>query len=167
MPCSNVQIEAFAATYNVVTLKPFGQSDAVAPECIFDGTAKFLAEQMMGGKFHCLSLQETRSNVSGLFENHRLIGVVAAGTESSNYGCEIWLNKSLPIGMRGNTKLRQKLFVLHASPRLLVVKCKFPPFDLIVVFSCHEPHSGAALEARRKATVVEPSDKPIDATALQ
>ena len=142
---ARAQLDITIATYNVLSLKPHDQISADGIPHAFDGKSMFLAAQMITNQLHVLCLQECRGRTDGIYESKDVIRIVASGDESGNYGTEIWLNKQAPIGIHASIKTRfakNRVFVLHASPRLLIVKYQLPDTALVIV-SCHAPQAGA------------------------
>ena len=145
-------LDLFVSTYNVLSLRHCDPTGELDSDSIFPGKTKYLAQQMLEQKLHLMMLQECRCNKNGIFENKDLIRVVSAGLSDGTLGTEIWMNKQLSLGNNGRTKLhfaKNQLFVIHASPRLLVLKIKLPDKNMVVI-SGHCPHSMDTHEHRQQ-----------------
>ena len=144
------ELELFVSTYNVLSLRHCDPTGDVDADSVFPGKTKYLANQMLDQKLHILMLQECRSANSGIFENRDIVRVMSAGLPDGTLGTEIWLNKKHPLGSNGNAKLyftKPQLFVLRATPRMLVLKINFPDKHIVVI-SGHCPHSMDTYENR-------------------
>ena len=75
---------------------------------------------------------------------------VAAGHQGHNLGVELWIDMGLPYGHIGERPLlfhESHFLVVHASPRVLIVKVSAPGFVQTIVVA-HAPHRGARLPER-------------------
>ena len=143
-------INLSVVTYNVLSLRHCDPSTTIDTDSVFPGKTKYIARQMIEARHHIFMLQECRSSHNGIFENGEIVRIVAAGLTEGIYGTEIWLNKTCPFGKVGDKPIsfdRKQILVLHADPRLLVVRVKILD-QSIVIISGHCPHSLDSQEAR-------------------
>ena len=148
---TQAKVEITAVTYNVLSLRHCDPTKTIDEDSIFPGKTKYLARQMLDQEVHVMSFQECRGSTSGIFENQDLLRIVAAGTQEGTLGTEVWLNKKQAIGHVGKTPLhfnKTQVLVVHADPRLLIVKVKLPEKVLLIV-SGHSPHACDTDDNRR------------------
>lgn len=121
------------ASYNALTLRTKHQKDNVARQ---------LAER----NIHICGVQESRDKADSV----TTIGdyVVLGSASQGWHGCQLWVSLTLPFATTGGRMLRVKeldLAVVHASPRLLVVRSTAPGLRCVLA-SMHGPHSGHPVE---------------------
>ena len=137
------RLDICAVTYNVLSLRHCDPTGLVDSDSVFPGKTKYLAKQILDAGVHVAALQECRTAQNGIFENQNLIRIVAAGLPDGTLGTEVWLNKRKPFGSSGKDTFhfaKNMLLVIHADPRMLVVKIRLPERHLLVI-SGHCPHS--------------------------
>ena len=68
--------------------------------------------------------------------------MLASAADRGNYGCEIWVNLSSPVGVKGGRKIfltREGVTVVYSDPRILIVKCIATSIEMYIV-SAHAPY---------------------------
>ena len=98
------------ATANVLTLRPGEERVSI------EGSARriMLEEQFGDAGIHFVGVQEARSPHSEVRKGRRFTRVAAAADPGGSGGVELWINPDLRVDL-------DSVFVLHSSPRLLVV----------------------------------------------
>eukprot|EP00435_Cladocopium_sp_Y103_P042425 s1518_g11.t1 len=113
------------------------------------GKVQFLREQMQAHGFNFMGVQETRCpGICSLVDNVYRLG---AGAEKGHWGVELWVNLRQPIAHHQEKPvlLRQRdIVVLHASPRLLIVRVDHPVWSATIIVA-HAPQSGQSLTDRQ------------------
>ena len=126
------RLELHLVTYNVGTLRQRGKySPTLMP--------KYLREQIAAHEIHILFLQETRANVSSLFQSDTHIRLVAAA-ENGRGGVEIWLLRRHPKTQRLLCHANQ-IVVLLAEAEILIAKVEYGGMHFILI-TAHAPHTG-------------------------
>ena len=121
------------ASYNALTVKTKRQKDNIA-------------RQLAGRRIHVCGIQESRDKT----DSSAMVGdyIVVGSASNGRYGCQVWVSTALPFATDGERKLKVKevdLAVLHADPRLIVVRSLAPALRCLLV-SMHAPHHGHPAE---------------------
>ena len=125
----SAKFNLFAVTYNVATL---GQNRGAF-------YVQYLREQACAHRIDALFLQETRSKKSQLISSATHFRILS-GSDKGHGGLEIWLARR-HTGAQTDVFRKEMIWVLYASPELLVVKAKCKGVELLLV-NGHAPHSG-------------------------
>ncbi len=85
--------------------------------------------------------QEARSK-NGRARCINNVVMMASAADKGNYGCEVWVNLSAPIYLKGGKKVylnRDSVTKVFGDPRVLIVRCKTLKIDFYVI-SAHAPY---------------------------
>ena len=145
------------ATANVLTLRPGEERVSI------EGSARrlMLEEQFGDAGIHFVGVQEARSPQSEVRKGRRFTRVAAAADPGGSGGVELWVNPDLRVDL-------DSIFVLHSSPRLLVVSLVWES-QLACFAVLHAPdlaygaEAGAQWWAEATATLqqVRPAGSPL------
>ena len=66
--------------------------------------------------------------------------MLASAADRGNYGCEVWVNLSSPVCIKGGKicLTREGVTVVYSDPRILIVKCMTTKIEMYVI-SAHAP----------------------------
>ncbi len=106
------------------------------------GKRSIFAKALLELKIWCFGMQECRSREEGMTEHGEYYVMASAADDKGNYGCEVWLCKSLPIA-----KSDDKTYVVRVEDIVAVVAEPRRPFVHVdtavhttLCCSCHAPH---------------------------
>jgi ribonuclease HI len=133
----NLKITFRVATHNVMS----------AADCPSDTTVAFdsvnvclLSQQYAHHYLHIIGQQESRLPAKQKLSS--LYSIVSSGTTAKHgLGCSLWISRFLPYHQIGNKSFclsMQRLFTVHASPRILVVDVDAPHMRMRLI-SAHAP----------------------------
>ena len=126
--------------YNVLSIAdnawPYGRDDGLSHFAAI--TRAQLSQQCI----HAAGFQETRAKSSGLVQSATWLRYVSQATRSGHGGCELWLNRDLPIDEEGTLTFQAaNTIVIHSTPTQLVVKTRLGQLDYVFIVA-QGPHSG-------------------------
>ena len=133
-PLSSLDLQLSMATANVCSL--YSSPDGHA------GKLDYLREQFHALKFNFRGIQEARST-AGMSASKDVLRL-STGHQQGTLGVELWISLCQPIGYKDTKPIRvhrKHIVVLHAAPRILLVKVERPDFPFVVVVG-HAPHCG-------------------------
>ena len=98
--------------------------------------ANFLRLQFAIG---CFQEARSKSGRSRCIDN---VLMIASESLRGNYGCEVWVNLSAPVYLKGGKKVylnKDGVTKVFSEPRLLIVRCKGLKIDFYII-SAHAPY---------------------------
>lgn len=137
----SAQLSLSLATANIGSL-------FIGPEG-YAGKLQYLREQMHSFKFNIIGLQETRSP-SGMSTADDILRL-AGGAHRGQFGVEIWISLTQPIGFVGTKPIflkKSHAQIVHADPRRLLARLDHPAFQCFIL-TAHAPQSGRPREERQ------------------
>ena len=132
-------------TVNVQSLSDGDKAPVDASDTAFPGRAAYLREQLAALRVHVASLQETRASADATITSRSHVRFCAARDVGGNYGTELWFSRELPYCSAGTASCffhPADFLVLHASPRLLIVRFSRAGATILFV-SLHAPTAGS------------------------
>eukprot|EP00439_Symbiodinium_sp_Y106_P052700 s5273_g7.t1 len=132
-------------TVNVQSLSDRAGDTAAAPDSNFPGRAAYLREQLADLRVHVAALQETRATADATISSRPHLRFCAARDAGGNYGTELWFSRELPYCHAGTASCffhPADFLVLHASPRLIIVRF-WRASTAILFVSLHAPTAGS------------------------
>ena len=112
------------------------------------GKIQYLRSQFTQLAINFLGLQETRS--ASICTKVDEVLRLSSGADRGHHGVELWINLACPIAYVQNKAQylnQQEIVVLHATPRILLVRIRHRLFHGLLVVS-HAPQSGCARQDR-------------------
>ena len=138
---TNTILQIKLLQYNVMTLRKSGnryqRQDGI------NHAAAYLRHQLNELGIHMAGFQETRARESATVVATDWIRLISSADDHGHGGCELWLNRSIPLDKEGRYHLsNDSTMVLAAQPELLVVKLQLGTATVLCVVA-HAPHSRA------------------------
>eukprot|EP00435_Cladocopium_sp_Y103_P067591 s210_g30.t1 len=131
------------ATANVLTLS----TGATHGSTYVSARQEALMQAFAEAGFHLVGVQETRSKLTGHHSHEHFHILAASSTSRGHYGVQLWIARSFDVSGRQTPITAQHMRVLHADPRLLLVRLTPPGLNLLVIVG-HVPCDGGGADTQ-------------------